>query len=277
MPVFLVTCFPTADRGSWPGNLFGRSLARGDRDRAVELCLACDDRALQIRPNASAYPARDRYRHVQSAAVNADRVAALRRAWGVLPQMRVVLIPGRIAPWNGQMTMIDAARLFGRRRRPMSYSCSPATIAASRVMRARCAGARMHGIDTLCRLTGPCPDMPAALVAADVVVATALQPPLSGRSLIEAQALGRPVDDRCRRVAGKRVVSPRMRDELRTGWLVRPGDAGHWRARSAPLASTPRLRRWRARANSPTSHSLRKALPRPFWGSIRRYWHAILS
>ena len=36
------------------------------------------------------------------AAVSADRVAALRRTWGVPPQMRVVLVPGRIAPWNGQ-------------------------------------------------------------------------------------------------------------------------------------------------------------------------------
>ena len=46
------------------------------------------------------------------AAINVERIAALRRAWGVLPHMRVVLVPGRIAPWNGQMVMIDAARLM---------------------------------------------------------------------------------------------------------------------------------------------------------------------
>ena len=28
------------------------------------------------------------------AAVSADRIAALRRTWGILPQMRVVLTPG---------------------------------------------------------------------------------------------------------------------------------------------------------------------------------------
>ncbi len=42
--------------------------------------------------------------------------------------------------------------------------------------------ARMHGIDTLCRIVGPCADMPAALAAADVVVVPALEPPLTGHA-----------------------------------------------------------------------------------------------
>ncbi|HLA20280.1 MAG TPA: glycosyltransferase, partial [Pseudolabrys sp.] len=108
----------------------------------------------------------------------------------------------------------------------------------SRYARALRRRAHMHGIDTLCRFTGPCPDMPAALVAADVVVATALQPPQSGRSLIEAQALGRPVVTTAVGVLPENVLCPpRMRDELRTGWLVRPGDAGQLaRAVGAVLA-----------------------------------------
>src|SRR5690606_41271313 len=53
--------------------------------------------------------------------------------------------------------------------------------------------AAMHGIDTLCRFVGHCPDMPAALTAADVVLVPSLQPPLTGRTVAEAQAMGRPV------------------------------------------------------------------------------------
>ena len=34
-----------------------------------------------------------------------DRVAALRRSWGVPTGMRIVLVPGRVAPWNGHMTV----------------------------------------------------------------------------------------------------------------------------------------------------------------------------
>ena len=242
MPVFLVTSFP--DRltaGSWPGNLFSRSLARGDRVIAPSSYVSHAMIArYKIPPERiSVIPRAIDTAMFSPAAVNADRVAALRRAWGVLPQMRVVLIPGRIAPWNGQMTMIDAARLLvGGGDRNVIFVFAGDDRGEPRYARALRQRAHMHGIDTLCRFTGPCPDMPAALVAADVVVATALQPPLSGRSLIEAQALGRPVVATAVGVLPENVLCPpRMRDELRTGWLVRPGDVGQLaRAVGAALA-----------------------------------------
>jgi glycosyltransferase involved in cell wall biosynthesis len=98
--------------------------------------------------------------------------------------------------------------------------------------------ARLHGVDTLCRWVGHYPDMLAALAAADVVVVPALQPPLSGRIVVEAQALGRPVIASTVGVLPENVLCPpRMRDELRTGWLVRPGNAGELaRALGAALA-----------------------------------------
>jgi glycosyltransferase involved in cell wall biosynthesis len=50
---------------------------------------------------------------------------------------------------------------------------------------------------------------------------------MSGRAVVEAQALGRPVIASTVGVLPESVLCPpRMRDELRTGWLVRPGDAG---------------------------------------------------
>ena len=85
----------------------------------------------------------------------------------------------------------------------------------------------MHGIDTLCRMVGHCADMPAALAAADVVVVPALEPPLSGRAAAEAQAMGRPVVASTVGVLPENMLCPpRMRDDLRTGWLVRPGNVG---------------------------------------------------
>ncbi|MBI3703597.1 MAG: glycosyltransferase [Rhizobiales bacterium] len=242
MPVFLVTSFP--DRltaGSWLGNLFGRSLARGDRVIAPSSYVSHAMIArYKIPPERiSVIPRAIDIAMFSTAAVNADRVAALRRAWGVLPQMRVVLISGRIAPWNGQMTMIDAARLLvGGGDRNVVFVFAGDDRGQSRYASALRQRAQMHGIDTLCRFSGPCPDMPAALVAADVLVAIPSQPPLSGRSLIEAQALGRPVVATAVGVLPENVLCPpRMRDELRTGWLVRPGDAGQLaRAVGAALA-----------------------------------------
>jgi glycosyltransferase involved in cell wall biosynthesis len=173
------------------------------------------------------------------AAVSADRIAALRRIWGVLPGMRIVLVPGRVAPWNGQMSVVDAARLIvsgGERNIAFVFAGEDRSNAGyARSLRRR---AHTQSIDTLCRFVGHCADMPAALAAADVVVVPALQAPLSGRTVAEAQAMSRPVVATTLGVLPENVLCPpRMRDELRTGWLVRPGNVGEIaRATAAALA-----------------------------------------
>jgi glycosyltransferase involved in cell wall biosynthesis len=231
MPVFLVTSFPdrlAADR--WPHTMFGKSLARGDRVIAPSSYVS---RAMieryRIPPDRITVIPRSIDTAVFSpAAVSADRIAALRRVWGILPQMRVVLVPGRLAPWNGQMSVIDAARLIvGGGDRNIAFVFAGDDRGQARYARSLRRQARMHGIDTLCRMVGVCPDMPAAYAVADVVVVPALQPPLAGRAAAEAQALGRPVVATTVGVLPENVLCPpRMKDDLRTGWLVRPGNVG---------------------------------------------------
>ncbi len=231
MPVFLVTSFPDRLAGdSWPRTLFGTSLARGDRviapssyvsRTAIERYSIAPDRITVIP------------RSVDTAgfspeAVSADRIGALRRVWGILPQMRVVLVPGRIAPWNGQTHMIDAARLLvGGGNRNIAFVFAGEDRGQARYARSLRQKARLHGIDTLCRFVGHCADMPAAIAVADVVVIPAPEPPLAGRAAVEAQALGRPVVATTVGVLPENVLCPpRMKDGLRTGWLVRPGNIG---------------------------------------------------
>lgn len=241
MPVFLVTSFSerlAAD--SWPGTAFRGSLARGDRviapssyiSRAMIGRYKIPPERIAVIPRAVDTAA------FSPAAVSADRIASLRRAWGVLPQMRVVLVPGRIAPPSGQMVAIDAARLLvGGGDRNIAFVLAGddrGQLGYKRALRKRAAA---HGIDTLVRLAGPCADMPAALAAADVVLLPALQPPLSGRAAAEAQALGRPVvASSIGTLPENLLCPPRMREDLRTGWLVRPGNAGELaRATAAAL------------------------------------------
>lgn len=231
MPVFLVTSFP--DRlapDSWPSTLFQRSLARGDRVIAPSsyISRAMIDRYKIAADKITVIPRALDTAKFNPAAVNVDRVAALRRAWGLLPQMRVVLIPGRIAPWNGQMSMIDAARLMvAGGDRNIAFVFVGEDRGQTRYRNALKRRAREHGIETLIRFVGHFPDMPTALAAADVVVIPSLEPPLSGRAAGEAQALGRPVVAASVGALPDNVLCPpRMRDELRTGWLVRPGNVG---------------------------------------------------
>ena len=167
------------------------------------------------------------------AAVSADRIAALRRAWGIPPQMRVVLACGRIAPGNGQLSMIDALPLLaGTGERNLAIVFAGEDGGQQHYAQSLRRQARLQGVDALCRIVGPCADMPAALAAADVVVVVpALEPPLTGRPAAEAQAMGRPVVVTEVGVLPETVLCPpRMREEF-THRLA--GAAGHrWRTRA---------------------------------------------
>lgn len=230
-PVFLVTSFPdrlAAD--NWPGTLYRQSLARGDRVIAPSsyVSMAMIDRYRIPPGRITVIPRAVDTANFNPAAISSHRIAALRRVWGLLPHIRVVLVSGRVASWNGQMSMIDAARLLaGGGDRAIVFVFAGEDRTDLRYAKALRRRAQMHGIDTLCRFIGHCPDMPAALAAADVVVVPALQPPLSGRAAAEAQAVGRPVITTTIGMLPENVLAPpRMREELRTGWVVRPGNVG---------------------------------------------------
>ena len=231
-PVFLVTSFP--DRlpaHSYAGNLFRSSLARGDRVIAPSsyVSRAMIERYKLAPDRITVIPRAVDTARFSPAAVSSDRIAAIRRVWGVLPHMRVVMVPGRIAPWNGQMSVVDAARLIvgGEAARNLVFVFAGEDRGQPRYARALHQRAHMHQIDTLCRFTGHCADMPAAFGAADVVVVTPLQPPLAGRAAAEAQAMGRPLVVGAVGVLPENLLCPpRMREELRTGWVVRPGNVG---------------------------------------------------
>jgi glycosyltransferase involved in cell wall biosynthesis len=242
MPVWLVTSFP--DRlaaHSWPGTLLRGSLARGDRVIAPSSFVS---RAMIERYKIPADRVTVIPRAIDTAAFSPamalpERTAALRRAWGVLPDFRIVLVPGRLAPWNGQMGVVDAARLLvGGGDRRIAFILTGDDRAQPRYARALIRHAHSLGVDTLFRMVGPCPDMPTAFAAADVVVLPALQPPLTGRAAAEAQAMGRPVVANAVGSLPESLLSPpRMPEKLRTGWVARPGNAGELaRAIGAALA-----------------------------------------
>lgn len=242
-PVFLVTSFP--DRlpaHSYGGNMFRSSLVRGDRVIAPSsyVSRAMIERYKLPADRITVIPRAVDTARFNPAAVSGERIAAIRRVWGVLPQMRVVLVPGRVAPWNGQMSVVDAARLIvgGETARNIVFVFAGEDRGQPRYARALRRQAHMHGIDTLCRFVGHCADMPAALGAADVVVVTPLAPPLAGRAAAEAQAMGRPLVTSTVGVLPENVLAPpRMKEELRTGWLVRPGNVAEIaRAIGAALA-----------------------------------------
>ena len=141
-------------------------------------------------------------------------------------QNRLVLVPGRVAPWNGQIIMPDVAReLIEQGIGQVVFALVGEHATQRRYARSIMALAQSQGVGHLFRLTGHCPDMPAALSSADIVAVPALEPPLLGSVVAQAQAMARPVVTTSVGMLEENVlVPPRMPEDLRTGWSVPPGD-----------------------------------------------------
>jgi glycosyltransferase involved in cell wall biosynthesis len=75
-----------------------------------------------------------------------------------------------------------------------------------------------RGLEGRVRLVGHAEDMPAALLLADVVVHASTDPEAFGRTVIEAQAMQRPV------IASDLGAPRETVEEAVTGWRVPPGD-----------------------------------------------------
>jgi glycosyltransferase involved in cell wall biosynthesis len=165
--------------------------------------------------------------------VHPQRVAALRNTWGVPSGARIVMTPGRVAPWNGQIHLVNAAAaLRGRGFEGVTFVLVGDDRRDRRYGHTIRKKARQAGIEPLFRIVGHVDDMPAAYAAADIVVVPCVAPPVYGRVVAEAQAMARPViASSIGPLPENLLTPPRMPNELRTGWLVQP-------ANEAELADT---------------------------------------
>ena len=156
-----------------------------------------------------------------------ERVAALRKTWGIPHGVRIALVPGRIAPGNGHLVLAQAARiLHGNGMRGVTFVLAGDDRRHPRFVRRFWKAAQEQRVDALFRIVGHHTDMPSAYAASDLVVVPYTAAPIYGRVVAEAQAMARPViASSVGPIPENMVVPPRMPDELRTGWLVPPGDS----------------------------------------------------
>jgi glycosyltransferase involved in cell wall biosynthesis len=138
--------------------------------------------------------------------------------------VRIVLVPGRVAPGNGQMTLVETARLLDEAGvQGVTFVLAGDVQHHKRYVRSIMTEAQSKGVAALFRMVGHSTDMAAAYAAADVVVVPYVAAPVLGRVVAEAQAMAKPViATTVGSLAENMVTPPAMPDELRTGWLVPP-------------------------------------------------------
>lgn len=161
------------------------------------------------------------------AAVGPDRIQALRKAWGVEPHQRIVLLPGRLTGWKGQRVLIEAARILrdgGDGDTAFILAGDPqGRDGYVKELDQQIAAAELK--DRVKRV-GHCADMPAALLCAAVVTVPSTEPEAFGRVAVEAQAMGAPVIVSDLGAVPETVLAPpRTLPSERTGWRVPAGDA----------------------------------------------------
>ncbi len=176
------------------------------------------------------------------AAVSRERASHARRTWKTPANERVLLVPGRIDPDKGQLTLVEVARILvnGGLERTSFVLVGNARTQAD-YAQALAAQAEAHGVADLIHPVGLCTDMAAAYATADFVVVPAHAPPAFSRAAAEAQAMGRPVIAPATGAIAEIVLAPpRHAAETRTGWLAR-GDEPIMLARAiaAALGASP--------------------------------------
>ena len=147
--------------------------------------------------------------------IGAQRFVSLAQQWRLPDDAPIVMLPGRLTRWKGQLVMIEALALLGR----AEICCLLVGSGDVRYRRELEAHAAKLGLGAAVRIVDECRDMPAAYMLADVVVSASTSPEGFGRVVVEAQAMGRPVVATNHGGARETVVPGS------TGWLVPPGDA----------------------------------------------------
>ena len=162
------------------------------------------------------------------ALVEVSRVQALRAAWGVAPDQRIVLLAARLTGWKGHKVLIAAAALLkARGLGDVVFVLAGDHQGRDGYVEALDGLVADQQLAGVVRRVGHCADMPAALLAASLVVAPSTRPEAFGLAAVEAQAMGVPVIVSDLGAVPETVLAPpEAPPEGRTGWRVPPDDPG---------------------------------------------------
>ena len=173
--------------------------------------------------------------------VTRDRIEAMRAAWGVKRDTKVIVISGRILRRKGHYVAVKAVK----RLKEMGLKDFLCVFVGEDRGRTRYTGELWDlvvatGTMDVIRMASPVPDMPAAYTVASVVVSAAVQPEGVQRAILEAQAMARPVivSDQA---AGPDVVltAPAVPESRIAGFRFQAGDDAALAAALLRLFSMP--------------------------------------
>lgn len=223
--------------------LYNSVMARGDRVIAVsdQIAELINERHRTPWDRIAVIPLSIDLDRFDPARMTAARVDAVRRAWDIRPDAKVILVAGPMLRRKGHHVVVAAVR----RLREMGLKDFHCVFMGEDRGRTRYSGElwdlvlSTNTADVI-HMVGPADDMPAAYAAASVVVSASVQEEGLQQAILQAQAMGRPVvvSDLG---AGADVVlaPPAVPEDRMTGLRYSAGDTAALAAALIRLFSLP--------------------------------------
>ena len=240
---FLTTWYKGFQEQNRAKRLYNSVMVRGARVIVVsdQLATLVNSRYGIPRERIATIPRSIDFSAFDPSAVAAQRVAAVRQAWGVDANGKVILVVGRILRRKGHHVVIEAMRRL-RQRGMKNVIC---VLIGEDARKSRYLGelwdlVQASGTADIVRMAGPVDDLPAAYAAAAVVVSAATQPEGLQRAILEAQAMCCPVIVSDAGASAESVLAPpAVAEDRMTGLRIPGNDPAELAAALVRLLSLP--------------------------------------
>jgi glycosyltransferase involved in cell wall biosynthesis len=224
---YVTTYHGTYNAKSSLKRFYNSGMARGDQVIANSDFIAAriQDQHAGLATNLTIIPRGTDLAVFDEAAIDEPRKETLRKTWSIEDNTApLILLPGRLTAWKGQGVLIDAAaELVQRGIEDFMVIFVGDPQGRDDYVKSLWDKIRDEDLSEKVRLAGHCSDMPAAMALADIVVSASTDPEAFGRIAVEAQAMKRIIIASDHGGAEETV---QVGANSRTGWRVKPGDAG---------------------------------------------------
>ena len=170
------------------------------------------------------------------AKVSQERIIALSKKWRLPEDLPVIMLPGRLTRWKGQLVLLEA--LSKMKHKNLRCLLVGSDQGRKRYRRELERKTRKLGLSEIVQIVDHCSEMDVAYMLSDSVVSASTDPEAFGRVVPEAQAMGRIV------IGSNHGGATETIRNGETGFLFEPGNAADLAEKlDAVLDMTPQDKR----------------------------------
>ena len=149
--------------------------------------------------------------------ISQERLIALSKKWRLPEDLPVIMLPGRLTRWKGQLLMLEALALMKHKNVRCLFVGSDQ--GRKRYRRELERKTKKLGLASIVQFVDHCNEMDVAYMLSDIVVSASTDPEAFGRVIPEAQAMGRLV------IGPDHGGATETIKDGETGFLFKHGDA----------------------------------------------------